>query len=142
MLATTPRNPRFGRADEVRFPAQVELILSALETGQFARRERRSVLRASFRTEATLRLFSDPPDRAPWLLYTRDANDKGLGFITSHRLPLGYGGMLELEAPNGQLVSIQCTLNRCREAAPGWFEGSLHFNRPQPVFASLPREEA
>jgi hypothetical protein len=29
---------------------------------------------------------------------------------------------------------VHCTLLRCREAAPGWFEGSVYFNREQPQF--------
>jgi hypothetical protein len=140
MLVTTPpialcRLPR--RSGGSKFPAQVEMILSAIETGQFARRERREVSRAPYRVEAYLRLFSDLPDTDPWLIYTRDANDKGLGFITAHRLPLGYGGILDIEAPDGQMLSIQCTLLRCREAAPGWFEGSLYFNRMQPEFGEI-----
>jgi hypothetical protein len=31
-------------------------------------------------------------------------------------------------------VTIRCTLLRCRETAPGWYEGALHFNRNQIVF--------
>jgi hypothetical protein len=124
-----------------RFPPTVELILSALETGQHARHERRMACRAPYRATAKLRLFSDLPDTPPWLVYTRDANHRGLGFLTSHRLPLGYGGMLDLLSPDGQAASIPCTLIRCRQAAPGWYEGSLHFNREQPQFAQ-PNAEA
>lgn len=117
-----------------KFPPHVELILSALETGQHTKQERRETARSPFRTEATLRLFSDLPDTPPWSLYTRDANPRGIGFISSHRLPLGYGGVVELQAPDGNTMQIQCTLIRCREAAPGWYEGALHFNREQPEF--------
>ena len=118
------------------FPPQVELILSALETGQHFRDERRDVQRTPYRAQAVLRLFSDQPDTPPWSLYTRNANQRGLGFITSHRLPLGYGGILELYTPTGRLRKIHCTLVRCRQAAPGWYEGCLHFNREQPEFAT------
>ncbi|HSV14825.1 MAG TPA: hypothetical protein VLI90_11230, partial [Tepidisphaeraceae bacterium] len=72
----------------------------------------------------------------PWLLYTRDVNGRGLGFVTAHRLPLGYGGVIELPGPLGEPLTIHCTLLRCREAAPGWFEGSVYFNREQPKFAA------
>ena len=119
-----------------KFPPQVELILSALETAHHMTAERREVERAPYRAEAVLRLFSDQPDTPPWSLYTRNANQRGLGFITSHRLPLGYGGILEVYTPTGRLRKIHCTLVRCRQAAPGWYEGCLHFIREQPEFAT------
>ncbi|HZL38487.1 MAG TPA: hypothetical protein VFC78_24470 [Tepidisphaeraceae bacterium] len=142
MLTTErPRTPRPRKlalkravAGEQAFSAQVELILSAIETGQFSPRERRCVGRAPYRAHARLRLFSDLPDTPAWTLYTRDANARGVGFITPHRLPLGYGGLIDLAGPDGTSRSIPCTLLRCREAAPGWYEGSLYFNRHQPDF--------
>lgn len=118
------------------FPQQVDLILSALETGQFGRQERRTCGRRQYRVQAFLRLFSDEPDAKPWTLYVRDANVRGLGFITTHRLPLGYGGILDLVFPDGEKRPVPCTLLRCREAAPNWYEGSLYFNRRQPEFLS------
>ena len=131
--ATVPRVELPSSAPPV--PAQTEMILSAIETGQYGRRERRCVARASYRVQAILRLFSDLPNTPPWTLYTRDANSRGLGFITTHRLPLGYGGLLEIMVPGGEMQTIACTLLRCREAAPGWYEGSLYFNRAQPAFS-------
>lgn len=120
------------------WPPQVELILSALETGQFARSDRRTAPRNAYRVRGRLRLFSDPPLSSPWLLYTRDVHAKGLGFISPHRLPLGYGGILEIPGPDGIALSIHCTLYRCREAAPGWYEGSVYFHREQPDFSTPP----
>ena len=117
------------------WPREVELILSALETGQFTRSNRRQARRVTYRARGRLRLFSDPPLSAPWMIYTRDVHARGLGFISPHRLPLGYGGLIELPGPDGTLLTINCTLLRCREAAPGWYEGSLYFNREQPGFA-------
>lgn len=114
------------------WPASVELILSAIETGQFTRRERRLVNRISYRVQARLKLFSDGADELPRVLYTRDIDPRGLGFITPHRLPLGYGGLLEIIFPDGRVRNLPATIYRCREAAPGWFEGALHFNRYQP----------
>ena len=43
---------------------------------------------------------------------------------------------LELPCPDGNLISIACTLLRCREAAPGWFEGAVCFNREQLEFGA------
>src|SRR5579863_422248 len=83
------------------WPPQVELMLSALETGQFTAQGRRKHRRNRYRVKARLRLFSDPPLSSPWTIYTRDADSRGLGFISPHRLPLGYGGFLELPDPEG-----------------------------------------
>jgi hypothetical protein len=129
-------------------PAQVELVMSALEAGRhggpaadYAGPNRRHARRRPLRVKATLRLFSDGPHTPAWTLFTRDVHSRGLGFITPHRLPLGYGGVLELPAscvgpaPEGEMLLIPCTLLRCREAAPGWFEGSVYFNREQPKLA-------
>jgi len=129
------RNEGSNAGVDAEWPPQVELILSALETGQFSRSNRRSAKRSPYRARGKLRLFSDPPLSAPWTIYTRDAHARGLGFISPHRLPLGYGGLVELPGPDGTVVTINCTLLRCREAAPGWYEGALYFNREQPEFA-------
>jgi hypothetical protein len=136
------------------WPPQVELILSAIEAGQFAANaeappalpprpgqpERRRTRRAPFRTKGQLRLFSDQPGEVGRVIYTRDVHPRGLGFITPHRLPLGHGGVVEIPTPAGKIVSIPCTLLRCREAAPGWYEGSVYFNRDQPHLVPPPRK--
>ncbi|MBV8782238.1 MAG: PilZ domain-containing protein [Phycisphaerae bacterium] len=126
------------------FPAEVEMILSAMAAGREAYRrehgddlyDRRSNERQEYHVRASLRLFSDRPGAAPWLLYVRDADSRGLGFITPHRLPLGYGGNVELAASNGLSICVPCTICRCREAVQGWYEGALNFNREQPDFTT------
>ena len=50
--------------------------------------DRRLRSRTPYRVRAELKLFSDPAEAAPWLLFTRDIDAKGVGFITAHRLPL------------------------------------------------------
>lgn len=116
-------------------PPQVELILSALETGRHRPEDRRDGDRQRYRVQGRLRLFSDAPHVKPWVVYTRDVHARGLGFVTPHRLPLGYGGLIELPHPQGGMMTITCTLYRCRQAAPGWYEGAVYFNREQPEFA-------
>lgn len=149
MAAVTTGGPKAGPAAEAApmsrsatadWPPQAELVMSALEAGQHARSngsmaERRGMRRRPLRVKAALRLFSDAPQTPAWTLYARDVHARGLGFITPHRLPLGYGGILQLPAGDGSTVAVACTLLRCREAAPGWFEGSVYFNREQPHFA-------
>jgi hypothetical protein len=134
---STPRPPA---ADG--WPAEVDLIISALAAGEDRAKaaatpvyRQREVPRVPYRVLADLRLYSDAPDAGGWRLYTRDVSTRGLGFITPHRLPLGYGGTIELSAPHGGLIAINCTLLRCREIASGWFDGALYFNREQAVFA-------
>ncbi len=117
------------------WPAEVDLILSALEAGHRPDNRRRHA-RMPYRVAADLRLFSDAPGTQPSRLYTRDVSARGLGFITSHRLPLGYGGVVQLRSPSGQEVSINGTLFRCREVSAGWYEGALYFNREQWIFAA------
>ncbi len=123
-------------SDEV-FPPEVELVMSALEVGGYCGFDRRAMRRVAYRAQAQLRLFSDADATRSWTLYTRDVNRRGMAFVTPHRLPLGYGGVLEVPGPDGRWLNISCTLLRCREAAPGWFEGSVYFNRDQADFARL-----
>ena len=121
-------------ADEEPWPAMAELILSALESGAHQAKStnrRRSASRVSHRVRGRLRLFSDNAHSPPREVFTRDVHARGLGFITPHRLPLGHGGLVDLPTPSGKIVSVPCTLLRCREAAPGWYEGSVYFNRDQ-----------
>ena len=132
--ATTKSAPASG-SNPGDWPAEVDLILSAMDAGRDANDERRSSLRAPYRARGELRLFSDLPGTQPWLIYTRDADRRGIGFVTQHRLPLGYGGWIELSAPTGRVMKIHCTLFRCRPTAGGWFEGALYFNREQSAFA-------
>lgn len=124
------------------WPAEVDLIISALAAGEDRAKaaatpvfQQRAVPRIPYRVLADLRLYSDAHDAGASRLYTRDVSTRGLGFITFHRLPLGYGGTIELPAPHGGIVAVNCTLLRCREIASGWFDGALYFNREQPVFA-------
>ncbi len=115
-------------------PQEVSLLCSALETGQYAATERRARRRRSYRTAAYLQLFADACGAQPVLIYTRDVEPRGVGFVTQRRLPLGYGGILEMQAPDGRVLRIHGTIIRCRPASPGWFEGSVSFNREQPDF--------
>jgi hypothetical protein len=117
------------------WPCEVRMILSALEAA-VPEDERRKHDRMPYRVAALLYLFSDGDGAGPWPLFIRDASTRGLGFVSNRRLPLGYGGVVELVSPDGDCVSVHCTLFRCRQAAPGWYEGSLYFNRAQSAFGT------
>jgi len=111
------------------------LILSAMESAG-GKDDRRRLRRFIYRVKATLRLMTDADAAAERMLYTRDVNARSLGFLTQHCLPLGYGGVVRLPspAPGDPMVSISCMMVRCREIAPGWFDGALLFNREQDEF--------
>jgi hypothetical protein len=117
------------------WPSEVDLIISALDAGSSGiGRDRRTLPRRPYRRVALLKLFADSPSAAPWEIFTRDANPRGLGFVTRQRLPLGYGGKLRLLSPDGEIVDLGCTVLRCRQTAGGWYDGALTFNQHQQVF--------
>jgi hypothetical protein len=124
---------RYVAADMECWPAEVSLILSALDAGAPAG-ERRQHERVPYRVTAILSLFVDRKGAGPCPIYVRDASPRGLGFVANRRLPLGYGGAVDILAPDGRRLTAHCTLFRCREAVPGWFEGALYFNREQSAF--------
>lgn len=133
MLRITPYDHRFSDVDE--WPADVDLIQSALEAADPRVGHARQSRRRRFRVVAKLSLFVTALDQGPIRLYTRDADESHLGFLTESTIPLGFGGTVELVGPSGQLLSIGCMVYRCRECVPGWYEGVLNFNRKQPSLA-------
>src|SRR5688500_530642 len=70
---TRPTEP--ASASATAWPAEVELVVSALEAAAGGRHdERRRQPRTPYRVAAELRLFSDAADAPPWVLYTRDVS--------------------------------------------------------------------
>lgn len=116
------------------WPPQVDIILSAMAMRGPAEVDQRTPPRLDYRVRAMLRLFADGPAGEPRVLFSRDADLRGLGFVTTHLLPLGYGGSIELVVPTGEIRKIAVTIHRCRQISPGWYEGALHFNREQNCF--------
>ena len=125
-------------SDDAHWPADVRMVLSAMDASQPTEEQRRTP-RQRYRARAELELFVDAPGSAPWPLFIRDVCDRSLGFVTRHRLPLGYGGVLRVPAPDGKLIRVECVLLRCRETVSGWYEGAIYFNRRQWVFESIVR---
>ena len=116
------------------FPREVDFIISALEAGPRFPVERQRLVRSPYRRRALLRLFSDPAGSRPHLLYTRDVSTGALGFLSGRPVTLSHGGTVKIASPFGKMMEIACTVLRCREAAPGWYEGAVYFNRPQNLF--------
>lgn len=119
---------------DVEWTPEIDMILSALDAAWTDPGERRSTSRLRYRVPVLLRLYSDLDDTPGWVLYTRDADPRGIGFITRQRLPLGYGGKIDLVTPDGLHAEIPCTILRCRPCVNDWFEGAIAFNRPQAAF--------
>jgi hypothetical protein len=127
-------NPSDNAAAEPAVPPEAEMVISALEAAGGKHDDRRRHPRRRFRAVASLHLFSDAAGTPLWKLYTRDVSVRGVGFVTRDRLPLGYGGLLEIPGPSGRMMSVNGTLFRCRDIGNGWFEGALYFNREQWIF--------
>jgi hypothetical protein len=106
---------------------EVDMILSAMEAANPMPVERRSVRRTPLRTQAHLTLFAQSPLLGPTILFTRDVTEKGIGFITRERVPLGYNGLVQFTNSRGKTVTQHGQVYRCREAINGWYEGSLRF---------------
>lgn len=121
---------------EESWPAEVQFVLSALNSAIVPEQDRRALLRLEYRVRAMLRLFSDGPDSPPWRIYARNINERAMGFVGPDRLPLGFGGIVMLPGRDGLIRRIPCTILRCREASPGWFDSAVYFNRPQVEFRS------
>ena len=128
------------KAEAEGLPKEVEFILSALEAGMHGRDNERRADRLPYRVKGLLHLYSDPKDAEPMVIYTRDVCPRSMGFITRHRLPLGYGGIVELIDTNGEKIRVDCTLLRCREAVAGWYDGAMYFNRHQKQFVTAAQE--
>jgi hypothetical protein len=138
MTATMELDMELHKDDISAWPQEAGMVLTALEAGSW-KDERRRHPRTAYRVKALLWLFADTPGAPARILYTRDVDHRGIGFVTRDRLPLGYGGIVRLVGPNtpSKILSISCTLYRCRLAAPGWYEGALHFNRDQADFLTV-----
>lgn len=134
-MTVAEADPILAPAPDVRWPKEADFIISAIEAGGYGGPDEREVPRSVYRVTALLKLFSDDPDWPGWPLYTREVSVRALGFVTPHCVPLSHGGSVELATPSGKIVRAGCTILRCREAAPGWFEGAIYFNREQMDFA-------
>ena len=117
---------------EETWPAEADMILSAMRAGSRPAVDRRGKDRREIRCRADLRLFAHSPLSAPIALYTRDVTPAGIGFITQQRLALGYSGLVRVCVDHENVITAACRVYRCREAIGGWYEGALHFTKRQP----------
>ena len=126
--------------DRASMDRKASMILSAMDAAgedrdddpYTAERREPAIERVAFRAAAELKLFADPEGAEPWVIYLRDVEARAAGFICADRLPLGYGGTIKFQGPDGEPVEVDVTLVRCRVCYSGWFEGALYFHRNQP----------
>lgn len=118
------------------WPTMATLILSALEAGAMPQANRRARGRVPYNARATLRLSGDAPGDEPRVLFTRDVNPHGLGFINVGQLPLGAAGVLRIAAPDGSMKDVECTVARSRVLWADWCDGGVTFRFEQREFAT------
>jgi hypothetical protein len=116
------------------FPPEVDFVISALEAGPRPLTDRHRHKRMRYRVRAMLRLYSDGQNASPVLLYTRTISSRAVGILTARQLPLSHGGVILIPRPQGGIEQISCSVLRCGPATPKWYEGAIHFNRPQDCF--------
>lgn len=94
--------------------------------------QRRMIPRATYERTATLSTDGDDV-----VLYTRDANSTGAGFVTPTSL-YDNGGVatIRIPTPDGAVRHMKCHVRRAREIGEGWVEGYVEFDEPTNVFST------
>jgi hypothetical protein len=96
--------------------------------------ERRRLPRAAYEVAATL--ATDGLDGEAFVLYTRDVNSGGSGFVSPGSLGNTQAATLKIPTPDGTVRSLRCHVVRAREIAEGWVEGYVEFDEPTPLFST------
>ena len=117
------------------WPPDVMFLLSVLDGNPSPAAERRIVPRARYRARARLALSGDRAGHPPHELFSRDVTFRSMGFVSEHPVPGDGQGVLHLMMPNNRVRTLACTVLRCREAAPGLYEGAVLFKREHPEFS-------
>jgi hypothetical protein len=121
-----------------RVPLDVALVLEILTSGEAstAAANRRKFPRTKHVATASLEPFQPPSAKVTTAprrtIYTRDANQWGVGFITQERLTTGEDALLRIADPAGTPLAVRCGILRCREVLPGWYEGAVLFTAEEP----------
>ena len=112
--------------------AEAGMVISSLDAGRSPAVERRAQDRREVRCTGEFRLFADGDGARGRVLYARDGDPHGLGFVCREQLPLGFRGTLWLSDVGNVELTAVATVYRCRPCAAGWYEGMLYFQRSQP----------
>jgi hypothetical protein len=118
---------RYSEADEaVADPRDVETAMAAVSSSTAVpEEERRTTARAEYRVDAHLRLLPEVDSEGERVIYTRDIDEWGIGFVTAFAFAPGRKAIVRLQAPSGKELLRRCTVLRCREILPGWFESAV-----------------
>jgi hypothetical protein len=119
------------RSGQSSWPADAQAAMSKLETSFAPLTEHRAAERRRYRTTARFWIAAEQSTQ----FYVRDVSARGLGFICKDALTESLRGKLRLALPDGGMMQVTGTILRCREFAPGWYEGALQFAREQGVFS-------
>ncbi len=103
--------------------------------------ERRQLPRAAYEVTATLSVESEDGSSSEVMLYTRDVNSAGSGFLApmdvfSAESATNAPATIAIPSPDGEVRHVRCQLKRAREIGDGWVEGYVSFEEPASVFSS------
>ncbi len=65
--------------------------------------------------------------------WSHDINAYTIGYVSVKPIQCGVDGPVTLDLPNGARHETRGRVMRCREFAPGWFEGYIAFNTSLPI---------
>jgi hypothetical protein len=113
-------------------PAIATRAIEAIASGRVPRIERRRVSRSCYRTQAWLQPVDETGAIRCPIVFSRDLDGYGMGFIAHHDLSALDLAVLCLPVNEGRTARIKCHIRRSREFANGWYEGVVEFTEPQP----------
>ncbi len=113
-------------------PIDVALVIQIVAGCNTPASNRRKLARCPFVVLAQVELKDESPKRR-WI-YTRDANERGGGFISQEQVPQDAPATLHITVA-GEEMALPCVLKRCRKVLPDWFEGAAILNAVEPRLA-------
>ena len=118
------------------------LVLQILTSESEADAERRRFSRAVYVKHARIELTDPMGHVHRYGLWSRDANQWGVGIITQTPLPVGQFGLLQIKGGDGVDIRARGCILRCREVLPGWYEGAILFEQEQMTLAPASMDRA
>ncbi len=116
-------------------PRSAGNAIERIARGRPPRIERRRVSRGCYRTQAWLEPVDETGALRSPIIFVRDVDEFGLGFLAHHDVSAMGVATLFLPAANGRPLRLRCRIGRCREFENGWFEGVIEFTEAQPLLA-------
>jgi hypothetical protein len=114
-------------------PTDAQIVISVLNGEAGPAIERRRFVRTTYQTPGAIESIGEPIPRC-WTIYTRDANQWGVGFVTQEPLPVAKDVILHVAAA-GQVLSLRGCIVRLREVMPGWYDGAVLLGEEEPRLA-------